>query len=268
MRVHKAILCVDIDGTLIDSHEQVHPNDVQALKHFPDEIQPVLTTGRILHSAKGVLRENGLFKQGPFPLPGVFMNGGVTYLPDEKLCTRHAFPPVTREAVLDLSKAFSQSAFTFFATDAVYLVNPTDFAQQIAQRHYLDAQLRVADDIPIEIIKVMILESNRQVMEQIQERSQSLDAEMAYSLPYAYEINPTGINKANSLIKLLKTLQLEDLPIYVVGDAENDLSLFNLAKKSFAPSNAHHSLLKRADLVIQREEQGILSPILGEITIS
>jgi len=39
-------------------------------------------------------------------------------------------------------------------------------------------------------------------------------------------INPPGINKSDSLLALLKALQLRELHIYAAVDAENDLSLF------------------------------------------
>jgi len=261
----RAILCIDIDGTLIDSHERVHPLDVQTLNQFPDEILPVLTTGRILHSAKGVLRENGLFQRDPFPLPGVFMNGGITYRPGEKLCTRHAFLSETREALINLSGIFPQSAFTFFAIDTVYLVNPTAFARQIAQLHHLSACIIDAGDLPAEIIKVMILEPESVEMRKIKDQSQTLHAEMAFSLPFAYEINPPGIDKAVSLMALLTTMRLDHLPIYAAGDAENDLALFKLARTSFAPTTAHPKVIETADHLIQRDEKGLLSPLLTHL---
>ena len=60
MTDRKAILCLDIDGTLIDAQGDVHPEDIQAINTLPDDLQLILTTGRMLHSAKGVLKQNGL----------------------------------------------------------------------------------------------------------------------------------------------------------------------------------------------------------------
>jgi HAD superfamily hydrolase (TIGR01484 family) len=220
----KAIFCIDIDGTLIDSQEQIHPNDVKLLKHFPREIQLVITTGRILHSAKGVLRENGLFTDLHFPLPGVFMNGGVAYLPKEKLCVQHSFTKDIRQVLLALPKSFPETAFMFFTISGVYLVNPTLFGHHISRLHYLEARDAKPEEIPDRIIKVMVLEENTQILNQIKVKTLVWDAEMAFSLPFAYEINPPNVTKANTLSKLLKTMGLKELPVFVVGDGENDLS--------------------------------------------
>jgi len=263
--IQQAILCIDIDGTLINSKEEIHPKDIQALSDFPETIQPILTTGRSLHSAKDVLHANGLFPSLPLPLAGVFMNGGAAYLPNEVLCLQYSFPNRIREALIALAVDNPRTTFSFFSIDAVHLVNANAFSEPMAQRFYLNAHLTSASDVPQEIIKVMVLEENRRLIEKIEMDSKQLEAEMAYSLPYLYEINPSGITKADTLRTLLKKMQLDDLPVYVVGDAENDLSLFRLARDSFCPETAHPSILACSNHIIPRNKDGLLMPILGHI---
>ncbi|MEA3327878.1 MAG: HAD family hydrolase [Chloroflexota bacterium] len=261
----EAILCIDIDGTLLDEHERMHPEDVKVLHHFPEFIQPVITTGRNLNSTKAVFRQNGLFNSLDLPWPGVFLNGGAGYLPFEKGLIQNCFTKTTRETLITLALAFPETSFTFFTIDAVYLVNPNQFSSHIAQIHYLNAIESRAHDIPEGIIKVMILEQDPDVLKRIQKETRDWEAEMGYTLSYAYEINPTGITKANTLMAVLEALDLIRLPIFIVGDAENDLSLFKLAQKSFAPNTAHKTVMECADHIIQRETRGILIPILEEI---
>ena len=260
-----AILCIDIDGTLIDEKEQLHPSDIAILQSFPANIQPVLTTGRILHSAKGVLQKFNLFNGRPIPLPGVFMNGGVAYLPGERIILQHTFNHAMRQKLLVVAERHPHSCFTFFALDAVHLINPNPFGRYISDLHYLAAQDTSASELPKEIVKLMVLDENVDSLSQIAQETAGLDAEMAYSLKFAYEINPPGITKANSLQVLLKTMRIEHLPVFVVGDAENDLSLFRLAVQSFAPDTAHQAALDHADRIISREPDGILTPILQQI---
>ena len=264
-RQPEALLCIDIDGTLIDSHEKVHPTDIRVLRDFPPEIQPVLTTGRILHSAKGVLRANGLFSEPRLPLPGVFLNGGAAYLPNEILCFEHAFSPETRLALIKLAGVFPQTAFTFFGLSEVHLVNPTPFARCVSKLHYLNAREVPYYELPDRVFKVMVLEEDPELLKAIEAAVKGWDAEMAFSLPYAYEINPPGITKAQTLLALLKAMRLDHLPIYTVGDAENDLSLFQIAKKTFAPATAQQIVIAQTDSVISRKKDGLLAPILSQI---
>jgi hydroxymethylpyrimidine pyrophosphatase-like HAD family hydrolase len=67
---------------------------------------------------------------------------------------------------------------------------------------------------------------------------------------------------------LIQALSLEQVPVYSAGDGQNDLGLFNLAVKSFAPSYAHPTILEQADHIIEREKEGMLTPILQEIISS
>jgi hydroxymethylpyrimidine pyrophosphatase-like HAD family hydrolase len=135
-------------------------------------------------------------------------------------------------------------------------------AKKTARQHYLDAKVTAPQDLPDEIIKVMVLEPNPKALANIEAEAQLLEAEMAYSLTYAYEINPIGITKADALRHLTAAMGLGDLPVVSLGDAENDLKLFGMSQASFAPSTAHPDVLRQATHIIQRENQGLLPPTL------
>jgi hypothetical protein len=261
----QALLCVDVDGTLINAEEKIHPLDIALLKDFPEDVQFILTTGRSLHGAKSVLRQNGLFEGRPLPFPGVFMNGGAAYFPQEVICTVHFFSGQTLKALVGLAANYPKSAFTFFSLEKVYLVNPNPFARHISQLHYLDAIEINRGEVPKEVIKMMILDHGANALKEIQKQTGGIDAESAFSLPYAFEINPPGITKANTLQSLLKDMDLSDLPVFTVGDGENDLSMFAHSKRCFAPTSAHPAVLEQADRIINREKDGLLLPILDEI---
>ncbi|MDY6872385.1 MAG: HAD family hydrolase [Chloroflexota bacterium] len=261
----KAVLCLDIDGTLTDAQENIHPRDIATLAHFPDHIQLIFTTGRILHSALGILHENNLFNEEPFPLPGVFMNGGVALLPAEERVVEHLLTPDLLVDLAELPLSFPDTCFAFFEPDRVSLVNPTSFGQEIAEGHYFYSDVISLDDIPREVVKLMAINQDKNVLEAIKARTQNLPAEMGYTLPFLYEINAPGINKAATLRVLLDELEMASLPVFAAGDGENDLSLMTLTERFFAPLTANETVRKRADEIINRQENGILMPVLSVI---
>lgn len=265
MTTPEAILCIDLDGTLLDPQEQIHPQDIKILENFPGNIQPVITTGRNVHSAKAVLHQNGLNRFKVLPWPGVFMNGGAGLLPSEKCIIQNCFPEKLLIKLIKLSKAITQSSFAFFTINTVYLVNPNPFSKHINKIHYLKAVETLACEIPEEVIKMMILDQDREKLLNIQKMTLGWEAEMGFTLPYLYEFNPVGITKASTLLIVLEALGLSGMPIFTVGDAENDLSLFTLAHQTFAPNNAQEIVKARADRIIPREKRGILKPILEEM---
>ena len=263
----QTILCVDLDGTLVDEQLSFHPNDYAILSDFPKNILPVIATGRDLQSVKSIFQENGLYLDSSFPLAGVYMNGGVTYLPGEAICQTKTFSPQGRRAVINLADSFPNTAFTFFGVNQVYLVNPNPFGREIGQMHHFTLQETDLPGLPDEIIKVMVVESDQDLMVKIKLESQGLAATMATSLSYTYEINPLGISKADGLLRLLKSLHLDGIPIYAAGDAENDLCLFEVAHTSFAPNTAYPQVMEQADQLITRDEEGLLAPILKQIRL-
>ncbi len=261
----KAVLCLDIDGTLTDHESRIHPSDVKILKNIPEGIQFIFSTGRSLSSARGILREHGIFPDGPFPLPGIFMNGGLALLPGEHPVVVHHLAPDLLKELIRVGQEFPNSAFTFFSVTDIYLLNPTDFGWQISCRDFLSAQEVTPSQIPEEIVKVMVIEEDPAILAEIRERTKHLPAEMGLSLPFLYEINPLGINKGKTLKQLLPILGLDQVPVYAAGDGENDLAMTALTEKFFAPSTAYGHVQQQADRVIDRREAGMLAPILAEI---
>jgi hydroxymethylpyrimidine pyrophosphatase-like HAD family hydrolase len=262
---YKAVLCLDIDGTLTDAQEEIHPQDIAALRQFPNHLQLVITTGRILHSALGVLHENDLFTEKPFPLPGVFMNGGVVLLPGEERIVEHLLDSALLTDLFDLPAAFPDTCFAFFGPDRVSLVNPTPFGRKVAEGHYFYSDILPIEDVPKEVVKVMAINPDRDVLEAIKTHTQHLPAEMGYTLPFLYEINAPGINKAATVRVLLKELGMDTLPVFAAGDGENDLSLMTLTQRFFAPATANETVREGADEIIDRQADGMLTPTLAII---
>ncbi len=95
-----------------------------------------------------------------------------------------------------------------------------------------------------------------------------IQAEKTYSLPTIYEIAPPGATKGAGLISLLHALDVPgDVEILVAGDGENDLSLFTVATKSFAPGHASEIVRQAADVIFTPQSAGILDLIMNHETL-
>jgi len=264
----KAVLCLDIDGTLTDHDMKIHPKDIGIIQDFPDIVQPILATGRDLVSAKKILEENQVFENTSLPLPGIFMNGGASYLSGEILLISHNFSPETLKTLINLVKVYPDSTFGFFGTSSVYFVNRLPPIHRNPRIQILSPQELDDKAFPETIVKMIVVEQEKSKIKAIEKSALEIKAEIVYSLPYILEFTPPGINKAVGLPPLLQELSLEHVPVFTAGDGQNDLGLFNLAVKSFAPSYAHPTILEQADHIIEREKEGMLTPILQEIISS
>lgn len=261
----RAVLCMDLDGTLINHNEEAHPRDINLLNNFPEEILPILATGRSLPSARGVFDQNGILQGGPFPLPAVFINGAVTQLPNEEILDVHFLEDSLLPNLIELTRIFATTAFFFYQPDKAYLVNTTLTGKWLSRLHYLNALECQAENLPRQINKAMAVDKDLTVIDQIREYTRDLPVEMGTSLPFIFELSPLGITKANSIRALLAAMGYDGLPIYAVGDGENDLTVKPMAEKFFVPATAQESVRSQADLIIDSAQDGILSPILDFI---
>ena len=64
----------------------------------------------------------------------------------------------------------------------------------------------------------------------ISEFVKDLDVDRFRSLPLVLELNPAGINKGTGLLSILNEYNRNNFSIYVAGDGENDLPLFDLSE--------------------------------------
>lgn len=261
----RVVLCMDLDGTLIDQQEKAHPTDIAILNDFPQDVLLIPATGRSLPSARGVLSHNGILKAGPFPWPGVFTNGTVAQLPGETVIAVHYLENEFLPDLVELTRVFSATSFFFFQLDKVYLVNPTPIGRELSRLHYMDAIECQPDEVPLQINKAMAVEANLEIIDQIRQHTQDYPAEMGTSLPHIFEFTPPGITKAKGARALLEAMGYDSLPIYAVGDGENDLTMKGMARQFFVPSTAQQAVRNQADVVIDRAKNGILTPILDYI---
>ena len=261
----RAILCMDLDGTLIDPNEHAHPQDIQYLNAMPEGILPILTTGRSLPSARGVLRQNGILPQGLFPHPAVVLNGAEALLPGEETILVQYLDDSLLRDLLDLSRTFSSSAFFFYQPREVYLVNPTPIGRHLSKIHYLNAIECTAEEVPNQINKLMVIEDDPKDIAPIREATVGWPSEITTSLPNILEFGSPNVSKGQGLEVLLEKMGVTDVPVYVVGDGENDLTMKARAERFFVPATAQAPIRDQADVVIDRSQKGLISPIINQI---
>ncbi|MBG0787940.1 MAG: HAD hydrolase family protein, partial [Anaerolineaceae bacterium] len=200
----KAILCIDLDGTLIDQNETAHPKDIQYLNAMPESVLTILTTGRSLPSARGVLSQNGILAQGPFPLPAVVLNGAEALLPNEETLMVQYLENDLLQELLSLPRRFSSTAFFYYQPRHVYVVNATPIGRHISEIHYLNAIECTPEEVPSQINKLMVIEDDPMKIKPIRDLTAEWPAEIATSLPNILEFGSPGVTKGKTLDLLLK----------------------------------------------------------------
>lgn len=263
MRTTKRIICFDLDGTLLAKGERIRSGDLEVLSQN-DGTLFIPASGRSIPSVKEIFHKHGLFSDRPIHFPLVLQNGAITYLPDEKLFRVKTFEPEIQQKLVDTVEQFPHIPF-FMVTDTYHFVlHPNAFSEESSQRYKFREGIFDRNDPAIRMTKIMALSTNPNILQPFYDAVTPLPVERAYSQANIVEITPQGVNKGNSLLELLKELQIpETIEILVAGDGENDLSLFSVATRSFTLPHAEEKVRKAADFVIEPQEAGLFCEMVS-----
>ena len=259
-----SIIALDLDGTLTNSEKNITPRTFDALMKAQREgVRLVLASGRPTFGIAALANQLQLADYGGYVLS---YNGGriidwcektviFSQVVDQKLvpilydCAEKAQLPIVTylpEAIL-----VSKNEGEYLAEEARINGMPIVVAQ-----NFVEEAMRIAGGstkflIPGEPELLVQLESEMKA-------ALSEQMEVFRSAPFFLELPPKGIDKAQSLQRLLTHLGLERDSLMAFGDGFNDLSMIQFAGQGVAMANAVEEVKSIADFVTtSNEEDGI-----------
>ena len=259
-----SIIALDLDGTLTNSEKNITPRTFDALMKAQREgVRLVLASGRPTFGIAALANQLQLADYGGYVLS---YNGGriidwcektviFSQVVDQKLvpilydfAEKAQLPIVTYlpEAILA-----SKNEGEYLAEEARINGMPVVVAQNFVEEAMQIAGGSTKFLIPGEPELLIQLESEMKV-------ALSAQMEVFRSAPFFLELPPTGIDKAQSLQRLLTHLGLERESLMAFGDGFNDLSMIQFAGQGVAMANAVEEVKSIADFVTtSNEEDGI-----------
>lgn len=262
--IHR-VICFDLDGTLLDHSEHIRPGDIEMLQNEPEGTLFIPASGRSLASVQNIFHDHGLFKKTSLPYPLVLQNGSITYLPGEKILKSKVFESGVQAQLVDIVSSFTKLPFFMVTTTHHFVLHPNTHTRETSKKYNFSDGDFTTEKRKISLTKVMTISNNASLLRELDRQVSSLSVESAFSLPTIYEITPLGANKGAALIELLRELALpESVEILAAGDGENDLSLFPVATRSYAPVNAAAKIQQAADATISPQENGLIASMLSE----
>jgi Cof subfamily protein (haloacid dehalogenase superfamily) len=255
------IICFDLDGTLFDPQGRIHPRDI-AILTSKSEINFIIATGRSLQSLRAMFIKNGLFTDIRIPYPLVLQNGSVIFEQNEILAGYFPFSSDTQHQLIEIIQNFPQISFYLFDVKETHLLWPTAFALDSAERFGMQFRPYKNDDSNCIFSKVMCVSEDNDLLQNFAQIIQDLEIEISFSMETLLEITPQGIDKGSGLGQLLSLMNKTTGNLYVAGDGENDLPLFDTAQYSFAPVTSPEPVSVYADDIIDTGKRGLLTPML------
>lgn len=259
-------IALDLDGTLTNHDKVVTPRTRQALLLAESKgAIIILASGRPTYGIVPVAECLELEKRGGYILS---YNGGniVNAKTGEKL-----FSQFLPDAVIPILYKYAREhgyALLGYAGNEIITEMPDD--QYVKEESRINKMnIRKVDNLldalephptkllmtgdPIDMIK-----AEEELVEILGEKM-----DIFRSAPFFLELVPKGIDKAQSLLRLLSKINLTPADLMAFGDGYNDLSMLKLAGVGVAMANAAPEVRVDADYVtLSNEEDGVAEALL------
>lgn len=260
----KPVVCFDFDGTLVDSEGRIHPRDVALLRentraHF------VPATGRPLHAVRRAFSRNGVPCEPAVPFGMVVQNGAIVYRPGEELFALTPFQQEEQAPLLALCRRHEQVCSILFGPQQLEMMWPNDEARKMIRRFDLD--VRPFTTPTQQYTKITYISSSAAAIDALAAEIEDFAVEAYFSLPTVFELTCRGVDKGRMLRRLLASMGLQDAPLAVAGDGQNDLPLFAVADLTFCPRDAPQAVQDAAQVKIDMRRSGALEPMLVALGI-
>lgn len=259
------VIVSDIDGTLLPNGTMC-PSDetLNAIQNWRNEGGKfVLASGRYLGSTLKVHRNIAL------DTPMIYNNGACIYLPESNdfLSLKTLGTEIT-SVIDDLVDTVPYCGVAGYSKDAIYTVreNPT------LLRHYERQQITPlrTDDYSL-FCKVLITVDAHEMSvlrEALSKKPYFQQFQFTQSTAEFYEITPIGVTKACQLDTVCSLLNCQKDHLITVGDNENDVSMLQSSKFSFAVANATDAAKAAARFVTKArgDSESAIGEVIAQMT--
>ena len=258
--VYRAI-ALDLDGTLTNSKKEVTPATREALLAAQENgAHIILASGRPTFGIEPVAECLELSTRGGYILS---YNGGkiIDWRTKEEIYSQH-LPSDVIPVLYNYAKEHGYALLGYVGKEII---------TESADDKYVAEESRI-NKMPIRKVENLLaeLEPNPTKLLMTADLNAAAEAEKELqelvgnrmdvyrSAPFFVELVPKGIDKAQSLLRLLAKLNLTPQDMIAFGDGYNDLSMLRLAGMGVAMSNAAPEVRSEADYVtLSNEEDGV-----------
>jgi len=255
------MIVLDLDGTLTNSKKEITPKTKQTLMKAQEKgVRIVLASGRPTYGITALADELELEKFGGYIL--AFNGGKITDCETKEIVYEQMLDeqlvPYLYNAAINAGMAIltyqGEGIATTKSNDAYVqheafinkmpVVQYDDFLNQL--QYPINKCLIVGDPTPLHQLELKIAEE--------------MEGKMSVyrSADFFLECVPLGIDKAQSLSRLINKLGIAREEIIACGDGYNDLSMIQFAGLGVAMENAAEEVKANADFItLSNEEDGV-----------
>ena len=261
----KKILVLDIDGTLVNSEKKITPETLKYLKMIQEQGHIVaLASGRPFPGLKQYSDALGLAEYGGYALS--FNGGKVISCATQEVIYTKAIPNRYAKILYEFAKERHIGMVTYKDNQVITGPDTDGYMEFEARLNHMelcqvDDFLKVVD---FDMIKCLMT-AEPEVAEQYEKELAALvspDLNVFRSEPYFIEITVKGVDKAESIARLLEHIDMKREQCICCGDGFNDKTMVEYAGVGVAMGNAQQVVKDVADYVTAScDEDGLVEVI-------
>lgn len=266
------LIALDIDGTLLNSSNQITDNVKEAIKKSKEKgVKVVLCTGRPLKGVEDFLEELNLKEEGDYvtTFNGALVQDAYTGKPISHLTLDY-------NDLCDLYNLSLKigSRSHFYDTKTVYTFNLDVSDYTILESYLTGAHLNVTtlDKVPKDIgmSKFMMIDHPEILDECIKKIPEEYYEKytIVRSTPFFLEILNRNANKGAGINLLSQRLGIKQDEVICVGDAGNDKHMIEYAGLGVAMGNATNEIKEIANYVTRTNDEDGVAHVIDKFILA
>lgn len=265
------IMVLDLDGTLTNRDKVITPRTKEALMEMQKMgRRVVLASGRPTKGIRHLAKELELARYGGCILS---FNGGmiIDCATGETLFSR-LLPVESNRRIVELAMEHRVDILTYEGEEIISNNRENEYAQAESRINSMEIRQveNMAEYVDFAVPKYIMLDDGDYLatVEPKVKAALGKNFSVYRSEPYFLEILPRGIDKAQSLERLLEVLGLTREAMIACGDGYNDLSMIQYAGLGVAMANAVPPVLEAADFVTKSNNEDGIAHVIEKFILS
>lgn len=259
------IIALDLDGTLTNHDKVVTPKTRETLLRAQDEgVIIVLASGRPTYGIEPVANCLEMEQRGGYILS---YNGGkiVDWKTKQELFSQH-LPNGVQPIIYRYAQEKEYALLGYSGNEIITEMPDDPYVKEESRINKMN--IRQVDNLLNHLeanpTKLLMTGDPKDMARAEEELADLLADRMDVfrSAPFFVELVPKGIDKAQSLSRLLGNINLTPADMVAFGDGYNDLSMLRLAGMGVAMANAAPEVRAEADYItLSNEEDGVAAAL-------
>ena len=260
------LVCIDIDGTLLDSNKKLPLENKLAINYaYKNNVKIAIASGRSPMGIKDLIDELGI-KAYEICLNGALVKSEDIVIKKEIIAKNQV------NKICDVILKYNVCAF--FSTEKLNITNKklglNIQNSVVKQKNYIISSNDAirSELMKHDILKVSIYEPKVELYEEVRKVIEKSDSLSAVSSDINYlDINIKNVNKSSGVKSLAKYIDVELSEVICIGDNENDIDMIKDVGLGVAMANACEELLEVCDYVTTSNDECGVAKVVKDYII-